>query len=95
MTGRRPRDPIVETIDSPEVYELFASCLTRIEDHGATSTLVFGSQRRTPRGLIEVVAVRVVVPSDKVATISRQLTAGDCRWAAADDGDDEPARLAS
>lgn len=80
MTGQRPRDPVVDIVDDDSALELFAHGLTRIEDHGSTSSLVFGSRRRKAHGVVEVVTVRIVVPSDKVATIARQLLAGDCRF---------------
>lgn len=78
MTGRRRHDPVVDVVDDDMVLEIFATGLTRIENHGTTSRLVFGARRRKPRGLIEVVTICVVVPTDAVPTIARQLLAGDC-----------------
>jgi hypothetical protein len=94
MTGRRAQEPVVEVLEDDSVLELPATGLTRIETHGATSRLLWGTRRRKRRGLVEVVVVSVVVPTDMLATIGRQLLAGDVGMADGE-GDDEPVRLAS
>ena len=95
MTGRRTREPVVDVVDNDDVLEIFATGLTRIEDQGATSRLVFGSRRRKARGVVEFVTISVVVPTAALPTIARQLLAGDVGFTAGESEDGEPARLAS
>jgi hypothetical protein len=95
MTGRCTRETVVQVLDSGDALEIFASNLTRIEDHGPTSRLVFGSRRRQHGELVETVTIAIVVPTAAVSMIARQLLAGDVGCTAGNGEDGEPVRLAS